>query len=388
MFCLRIKKESIHIFVLLIFLMLGLFRICIFTNAVFKVYSFIILGTLCIYIGVNVRRMRRNVAAICLGAVAALSVVYQAPSLTGCFNAMVYFLEFTTPFLLMDYLFQNHGREATLKNLMLASILICSVMDFSVLIGMDIDKSHYQNLITYLLGNKFMVSYLHMQAVGFAGLFLECTKKRGKSSMSLALLLYGIYGIAVCAYVNCATGMIGNALILLLLYFPIAQSVKAMLAKPFTMLVILFSANILLIGFNIIEQLPIVQTFIVDILHKDLTLTGRYKIYAMLPNLIGKNLLLGYGYNSDIFADLIGYGNAQNGILQYAIDCGVTGVAAFILTWITSIKKVQHSLQNTWPLVCTVYGFIICSLVEVCFKFNFILILAVAAGLSVAADEA
>ncbi len=387
MISLKVKEKSAHIFILLLLLFIGLFRICIFSNTVFRAYSLVILGILFVYTCFNMKRLKRNIPALCLGAIVALSVLYQNHSMTGLFNAAVYFLEFTTPFLLLDYLFLRYGVKETVKGLMYVSVFICSLMDFSVLIGMDLDKSHYQNLITYLFGNKFMVAYLHMQTVAFIGLYLNYKKKKKNNSLGIGLFIYGVFGIAMCAYVNCATGIIGNSVILLLLYFPMSKGVKNTLAKPMTMMIILLVVNVLLLGFDIVGQVSFLQNFIVNVLNKDVTLTGRYTIYAMLPDLIKDHLLLGYGYNSDIFADLIGYGNTQNGILQYVIDCGIPGTAALIITWYTSVKKMHTSSVNSWALVCAVYGFIICSTVEVCFKFNFILILAVIRAVATAVKE-
>lgn len=377
----KIKKNNIRIFFISLFLCLGLFRICIFSNQTYRVYSFIVLSAIFTVVARNVKRIKRNRWAIIFGIVIAFSVIYQSLSTTSMFNACTYFLEFTVPFLCVDYLCVRFGTKSTLKGFMYASLLVCSVMDLSVLLGMDIDKTHYQNLITYLFGNKFMVAYLHMQTLGILAEYATLSRKLNNIKVYFALLSYAIYGMAICSYVNCATGIVGNLVVVTLLLLPISDTIKKTLSKPLTMMVVLLIANVLLIGSDVLLQIPFIQNLITGVLHKDLTLTGRFRIYAMLPDLFKNSFIIGYGYNSDIFAGLIGYGNAQNGILQYVLDCGIVGAITLIINWISSVICIKNKERFSWPMICVIYGFIICSLVEVCFKLNFILVLSIISGL-------
>lgn len=377
----KIKKNNIRIFLISLFLYLGLFRICIFSNQTYRVYSFIVLSAILCIVARNVKRIKRNKWAIIFGIVIAFSIIYQNLSTTSLFNACTYFLEFAVPFLCVDYLCVRFGTKSTLRGFMYVSLLICSVMDFSVLLGMDIDKTHYQNLITYLFGNKFMVAYFHMQTLGILAEYAALSSKLNNIKVYFALLSYGIYGIAICSYVNCATGIVGNLVVVSLLLIPISDTIKKTLSKPLTMMIVLLIANVLLLGSDVLLQITFVQNLIIGVLHKDLTLTGRFRIYAMLPDLFRNNFIIGYGYNSDIFAGLIGYGNAQNGILQYVLDCGIVGAITLIINWISSVTCIKNKERFSWPMICVIYGFIICSLVEVCFKLNFILILSIISGL-------
>lgn len=373
----EIKRIDIRIFLTCLLLFLGLFRICLFPNRVYWVYSFIILGAFLVLVGGNNDRIWRNRWAILFGMLVAFSVIFQNFSITSIFKACTYFLEFTVPFLVIDFIVTQYGIKPALKGLMFASLFICLTMDLSVWVGMDIDKTHYQNLVTYLFGNKFMVAYLHMQTMGLIAEYKSISGKLDHIGIRMGLLAFGIYGIILCRYVNCATGIIGIGIITFFIVVPINGKIKEILSKPVSMMLVLLGTNILLIGSDALLRIPFIQSFIVDILHKDLTLTGRFHIYSMLPDLVKKHPFLGYGYNSDIFAELIGYGNAQNGILQYVLDCGIIGAILFIINWIQSILKARNREQITWPMISVVYGFIVCSLVEVCFKLNFIVILAV-----------
>ncbi len=376
MYSLRIKKSSAKIFFRCLLLCLGLFRVCLVSNTIYRAYSFAILAVLFFSVGLSKRRVRRNWWAICLGVIIGGSVIWQSRSLTGIFHACTYFLEFTTPFLFVDHLTSKYGFASALRGMLRASFVICTMMDLSVIAGMDLDKTHYQNLTVYLFGNKFMVAYLHMQTLSLMAKYRKLTGRSGSALSNPGLLAYGVCGIALCAAVNCATGILGNLCILVLITFPCGKTVKILLSKPLTMMAALLASNILVIGSDVLLQIPAVQGVILHVLKKDLTLTGRFRIYAMLPDLFKGHWAFGYGYNSDIFAGLIGYGNAQNGILQYVLDCGLIGAGTLLFLWVHSVRGIRRKEVMSWPLVSAVYGFMVCSLVEVCFKFNFIVILA------------
>jgi len=375
----KISKRTAAMTFMCLVLFLGVFRICIFSNTIFKIYSIMLLGSMMLILARNTGRWKRNRFVIFLAAVVALSVINKSFHAKGFMNALTYFLQFISVYFVADYIAEYYGPVFCLKCFAYASVCICTCMDISVLLGMSFDPQRYQNLTTYLFGNKFMVSYLHMQALGICAAYAEFSGNAQKTSWKAGLSIYAVFGIVVSAIAECSTGIIGNAVIFLMLIFPFTNRMKRFFSMPFVMMLALLVANILLIGSDVLLQLPPVQYIIVNILHEDLTLTGRFYIYNLLAPLIKDEWLLGYGYNSDLITNMIGYGNAQNGVFQYVLDCGIAGLVCYLANWVHSVKSERCDAVKNWPLVCTVYGFIVCSLVEVCFKFNFLIILALMA---------
>ena len=71
----------------------------------------------------------------------------------------------------------------------------------------------------------------------------------------------------------------------------------------------------MILALNAILALPIVQTLIVKILHEDIGLTGRMRLYTLLYSLFVKAGIFGNGFGSYVTTSLEYHGraNAQNG---------------------------------------------------------------------------
>ncbi len=75
-------------------------------------------------------------------------------------------------------------------------------------------------------------------------------------------------------------------------------------------------------------QVPFVKHIVVDVLGENLTLTGRDLIYSGLRAVISESPILGYGYGNAAVAMYVGYGNAQNSIMETLVNYGVVGLFA------------------------------------------------------------
>lgn len=375
------KNRCVSFRMMLAFLMLflGIFRLGIFSNTIYKAYSILILTLMWIWLLRCPRTLWKNLWPMILAGTAAFSIVQNRAGLVGIANAMVYVLRFCAPFFLCRHLAHKYGLIRCVLGGMAASMITCALMDVSVLLGLEFDPDRYQNLSLYLFGNKFMVSYLHMQALGFAGQYLCLTGRWPHWSGKILLAAFGSAGMAMCAHVQCTTGMIGIAVMTAMLLLPLGGWLRKILSHPQTVLAIFAAANALLLNGDFLWELPMVQGLVVDILHEDLTLNGRLNIYAILPKVFEGHWLFGYGYGSDTITNLIGYGNAQNGILQYVLDGGLIGLGALIGCWMHCLGIAHRHSKRSWPMVCAMYGFAVCALAEVCFNNNFMLVLAILA---------
>lgn len=95
-----------------------------------------------------------------------------------------------------------------------------------------------------------------------------------------------------------------------------------------------------------------------------------------MAEIIGNSLIFGYGDATQIVAKVVGYGNAQNGILHIFVQYGLLGVLAFMYMCIKAISKVKRSgeksLTIAYPILVYINIMIVCSLVEICFSYNFL----------------
>lgn len=172
---------------------------------------------------------------------------------------------------------------------------------------------------------------------------------------------------------SCGTGVIGCALIWV--FNICGENVRKVFKYPATFILLLIVLNYLFIGTNVIFSNGLFQN-IVLLLGKDLTLTGRMGIYPKLAEIIGDSLIFGYGDATQIVAKVVGYGNAQNGTLHIFVQYGLLGVLTFMYMCIKAISKVKESgatnLKIAYPILVYINIMVVCSLVEICFSYNFL----------------
>ena len=368
---LTINKKELALTIITIIYFLGLFRIYVIPTTIFKILSIGICTIFCV-IYLKKSSLKKMKSIIFLTFIIFVSTCYNNNYNTGLSNGILYLLQFLSLFIYTSAISNKYGVDKCIDSFYYASVVLMVIMDISVLLGMDLDPTHYQNLVTYLLGNKFMVSYLHMQSFGLYA--LKSYRKNSKCS-KVKTLIFCIAGIFICNIVDCSTGIVGNFVIFLMLILPLGNKVKKIMSKPSFIITVFIIMNLLLLSGQILLQNELVKYVIEKILNESLTLTGRIKIYDIVWDIIIKKPILGYGYNSDIITVILGYGNAQNGILQFLLDCGFIGTFAFFLVLYNYIKGVKNVSKN-WPVFCLLYSFLTCSLVEVCLKFNFFIIIA------------
>lgn len=371
----RLREPSMKLLLTGLALFVGLFRLQLLSVTQYKLLSLGLMGLLLGYYGRREGVLYHCRYGLALAGALFLSTLAARPSMLGFLNACVYALCVSAIFVVTSALVWEHGLTFCVRAYESAAVMFATLTDITVLSDLQFDLTRYQNLSYYLTGNKFVVSYLHMLALGLMALSALLVERRLTRRTQALLLLYGIYSVVICKLAACSTGILGIACLVVLLLFPLGDGTKSLLAKPWVMFCGLGAANIMLLTKWILNN-SLVQYVIVNLLHEDLTLTGRFVIYDRLWSVIQAKPLLGYGYESTIITDLLGYGNAQNGILQYLVDCGVVGTVVFLLCWIRCIRAGQQRSGTLWPLFALTYAFSFCSLVEVSFKYPFLVTLA------------
>lgn len=227
---------------------------------------------------------------------------------------------------------------------------------------------------TFLLGNKFNVAYTHFFFLLFELLFLN--KKRIHRVTTLILISIIT---AICAYVKCSSMIVGLIFLAMLILLP--NKIRKIASGRFTM--ILYGASALFVPlFSYITQIGFVRNLVVNVLHKDLTFTGRANIYIILYGLIRKRFLFGYGYASTIiekttFNGYVGYGNAQNAFFDIFINYGLIGIILYTLLLYTVVSKFKSDIkyydQRYWILISSLFVIILIGTVEITYRELFIL---------------
>ena len=120
----------------------------------------------------------------------------------------------------------------------------------------------------------------------------------------------------------------------------------------------------------------------VNILHKSANMTE--KLYAVTMELVKNNPLWGYGHNTDIYRELIGYGNAQNGLFHIITQAGIVGAIVYFGAVYIGIKKgKQDNTLKNYGLYMFIYGMLVGAAVEINLSTVFILGVAIIYSLNI-----
>lgn len=234
----------------------------------------------------------------------------------------------------------------------------------------------------YFLGNKFEVMYFHLLYIVLYQIYINYFPKvfsfrirnykiSYKMMNNLIFIVMCILTILISKIVSCSTGLVG-CIVVILLFFGKKIWEKLVNKIYFYIGCIAIFDSILLL-FEQIINVPLINSFITQVLNRDIEFTGRFAIYAQIGNLIGKNMFLGYGYGNTYFvikSAMRWFPDAQNGVLQNIMNFGVIGMVLLHFCLYYIIKKSENI--NAYMLKMLVYTYIVLSSVEITFELNYI----------------
>ncbi len=226
---------------------------------------------------------------------------------------------------------------------------------------------------TLLLGNKFTAAYVHLLLTVFVALYEKRAKTTRIRTLAMAALTF-----AVALYVDCITVALGCAVFVALSFLP--AKARRVLSNPYVFLgiVLLCAFGVFLLPY-VVAWKPV--TFIIeDVLHRDISLTGRLDIYGQLPEIFLKKPLLGYGYmNMPVKQHLLWYANAQNALLDFILNYGVLALLGFGVLGCSVIARREKAAVNSekiWYVRCMLYAFVFIGIAEVVYSTTFFFLLA------------
>lgn len=258
-----------------------------------------------------------------------------------------------------------------------AALIVTIVTEFIAVFAPSFAASNRDN---YLIGTKFQVVYMHYLIITF---YLAKSKliENRKSNVKIFVLLC-VWAVFASIFTQCSTGVVG--IILLLMFSVVLKEGKNILQNNRTFLIVITFSFAFPFIYNFILNNPLAEYIIVDLLHRDLTLTSRTTVFSRVLNLLPGNLKWGFGYGStyELGIQFAGIPNTQNAILNWIWQCGVaTTVLMVVFMFLVvnySKKSVEHSGTGAIkPSLILVYIFSILGAVEVTFNSTFFGLLAV-----------
>ena len=268
-------------------------------------------------------------------------------------------------FLVFTVLCQQLGKTVLIDYLirLFLVLLLCNDLLFFV---MPYDFSYPDE--SYLLGNKFLVSYYHCLFSCLVYIRTAGTKRRWIPPVLFVLCAL------VSLKVTCSTGIIMAGVLFAMMFIP--KKLRTVLQKPATLLGAIAIENILIWGSANIFTNPTVQSIIVNVFHKSPNMTGRFRLYDITLSLVQDKPLLGYGHNTDIYRILFGYGNAQNGLMHIVVQAGIIGAVIYFCAVFCALCN-NHKKRSDYGLYMYLFAMVVASAIEISLSLQFMLGLAI-----------
>lgn len=221
------------------------------------------------------------------------------------------------------------------------------------------------------LANKFICSYLHLY------LLVIYTAVR-RTEKKIPVYVFSFIAFAFSLMYKCSTAAI--ACVLFIVLFSFWEFISSYLLSPVVALVTLFISDTILLFSSSILKSQWVNYFIVDVLGKDPSLTGRTGIYS---SAIEKFFVYykGVGLDNNHLASLVitnGGPNLQNGVLDIILSFGWVSVLVLVFLIVYFLFSGKLSIHKSKPFVCFMYSFILISCVEIVFDQMFISFMIIA----------
>lgn len=217
----------------------------------------------------------------------------------------------------------------------------------------------------YFSGGKFQACYVYLIMM-----MLFLLERNVHIAVKTALMLFGVI---LAAKVDCMTGMLAIVFFGMTQYIPGKFYSKK---KIYIWLTALLVVNYMIVFVQVQTANPTFRMIITSILHRDMNLTGRIRIYNNFTDIMREHWWFGYGYCSDYIAEYTGRGgldiiaNTQNGFLQTIYTSGLIGLILFMLILFQMFKRFLMVDDNGKKIVLlgAITSFLIVAIVEIPFS--------------------
>lgn len=354
----KIRQSTLEI----VMLCLSIYEFTGIPHLLFLIVKYSIITYLIFSHGKECVKMHKVVTSILLyGGITFIATLVYQNSLNRQVAAFVYMLHILAIYVTVTAFVRYRSVEALVKLLIRILLIFAIVTDIPMLF---INYNFSSPSESYIIGNKFAVSYLHCFIIAL----LNCINNENnrKNIFSRVFrLLFLLFSIMICRQVTCTTGMLICLFMGAMTFLHIPSSIRQLISSPKVAIIITAVTNFLMLGSASLLTNPYIANFISNVLGKSSTWLGRLHIYAMIFDVIKVHPWIGYGYFSDIVEEILGFGNAQNGVLKIIVDSGIVGLIGYVLLVHESMKRNEDSSKKRWPLTVFVYCMIIASIAEI-----------------------
>lgn len=222
------------------------------------------------------------------------------------------------------------------------------------------------------LGGKFPTVYCMIFFLMFFCLHWSGNKVFHYRAKKYLFIMLSILCVILSYMLKASTGIVAIVFFSISVLF-LEKFIK-LISNPVVAIIAMVISMGVIFVLNAILALPIVQTLIVKILHEDLGLTGRTRLYTLLYSLLVKAGIFGYGFGSYVTTSLEyhGWANAQNGLAEIILTYGWWGAISLLAIVFNRVR--QHKIELI-PLNAALLTLIVVAVVEIPYDAKFILLI-------------
>lgn len=239
------------------------------------------------------------------------------------------------------------------------SNIVSSISVFILIENRTVDN------FNYYLGDKFSCCYaLVLGIILFWADNKISIKEKNRKKVIIVLLGYSLlYEIIV----NCMTAIILTLIIGSCILIPF-ESIKKGLRSPLLAVTSLICVGSFPLWSSALLSNEKIQFIVTNVMHKNISLSGRMYIYSYINRFLRERQWYGYGYSNNIVEQTLGFGNIQNGLLDIVLSYGV--IVAIIFIFIVTIywKIPNKSDDSSFIFWGIMFAMIIISSIEITFS--------------------
>ena len=257
------------------------------------------------------------------------------------FLAAIVFVALFLMFLFfMEIMIEDNKVQQVLNTFYRMDLVVLLVNDILVLVVPNLYLSFGEN---YFIGTKFEVVYLH-----FLLICLYIAKSKVNTHRNFIVLGMLLWTFFIGVQVKCSTGLVGVAIMIILI---IAINKKEdMFLNPVFYAVV----QVLCFGFiffcEAVLNNPTVENFIVNILGKNATMSGRANIYIKVPMILTSHQAwttgFGYATSYELGRKLGGFPDTQNGILEWIWYAGIPTTIVMVVLFMVILYISKQSMSG------------------------------------------
>lgn len=284
------------------------------------------------------------------------------------FLASIVFVSLLLTFLgFMEIMIEKKQVHQVINVFFKTAMIVLLITDVLIVLFPNLYLSFGEN---YFVGTKFEVVYLHFfLACLYMGKINRVKFNRSESIIAIGMLLWTF---CIGTMVKCSTGIVGTVILLLLLF--LMKKRENLFMNPISYMVVQCLCFSFIFFCEFILNNPTIETFIVDILGKNTTMSGRLNIYAYVPIMLTRNnaWMTGFGYATsyEIGRRSFGFPDTQNGILEWIWNAGIPTTIIMIISFMSILyisKKYSSNINKKalFPMIGLLYLLTILGTVEI-----------------------